>query len=197
MNTKNLNIIIACTFDGGIGHDDKMPWNISEDLKKFKKITSDVKDKSKKNAIIMGRNTWESLPFKPLPGRLNIILTNKKNYIEENENIKCFNSINGALSYCNNDNNIETIFIIGGSLLYNYFLGDDKLLAKISLIYLSVVYEINYDINKYIAIDKIYKNFIICKDYNYKKESNDKKFASYICYLKKNTYELYIKYLNI
>lgn len=184
MNSKKINIIVACTFDGGIGYDNKIPWHISEDLKKFKKITSNTNDESKKNAIIMGRNTWESLPVKPLPGRVNIILTNKKNYIEENENLKCFNNINCALDYCNNVDNIETIFIIGGAILYACILRNDKLLSKISLIYLSVVYEINYEINKYIDIDKIYKKFIICKDYSYNKETNDKKFASYICYLK-------------
>jgi dihydrofolate reductase len=183
--SKKINLIIACTFNGGIGYDNKLSWNISEDLKKFKKITSDINDKSKKNAIIMGRNTWESLPFKPLPGRVNIIISKNKNYIQETENVKCFNNIINVLEYCNKDANIETIYVIGGSILYNCFLENDILLSKISRIYLSVVYGIDYNINKYIAIDKIYKNFIICKDYNYKKENNDKKFASYVCYSKK------------
>ena len=78
--SKKISVIIATTSSGGIGFNNKLPWNIPEDLRNFKRITSFVNDKSKKNAIIMGRATWESLPVKPLPNRLNIILTNDINY---------------------------------------------------------------------------------------------------------------------
>jgi len=50
-----------------------LPWRISSDLKSFKAITMG-------KPVIMGRKTWESLPVKPLPGRMNIVLTRDKNY---------------------------------------------------------------------------------------------------------------------
>ena len=66
-----IHLIWAQDKNGGIGKDGKLPWHISEDLKNFKKITSN-------HPVIMGRKTWDSLPIKPLPNRRNIILSNSK-----------------------------------------------------------------------------------------------------------------------
>ena len=66
------SIILACTFEGGIGYNNDIPWNIKSEIYLFKQITGN-KDQYKQNAVIMGRNTWESLPHKPLKDRLNII----------------------------------------------------------------------------------------------------------------------------
>ena len=65
-----IEMIVAVAENGVIGHDGKMPWRLSTDLKRFKKITMGL-------PIIMGRHTWESLPG-VLPGRLNIIITRSK-----------------------------------------------------------------------------------------------------------------------
>ena len=70
---KDINIIVATSTNYGIGYDNKMCWNIPEELNKFKEITTEVIDKTKKNCIIMGKNTWYSLPKKPLINRINII----------------------------------------------------------------------------------------------------------------------------
>ena len=67
-----MKVIIACDPNGGIGYDNKLPWSkIEGDLPRFKKLTS-------KQVVVMGRNTWESLPMKPLIGRLNFVVTSKK-----------------------------------------------------------------------------------------------------------------------
>jgi len=66
-----VKLIIACTPAGGIGLDNKLPWSkIEGDLPRFKKLTQD-------QTVVMGRNTWESLPRKPLSGRLNFVVTSK------------------------------------------------------------------------------------------------------------------------
>lgn len=77
-----MEAILACTHDGGIGLNGKLPWRLKEDMKLFKKITTTIqnpndKEKGKLNAVIMGRKTWESIPmkFRPLPNRINIILS--------------------------------------------------------------------------------------------------------------------------
>ena len=63
-----INIIVAMTKDQGIGYNNKLPWYIPDDLKRFKKLTSN-------SVIVMGRKTWDSLPIKPLPNRINYVLS--------------------------------------------------------------------------------------------------------------------------
>jgi dihydrofolate reductase len=66
-----MNAIIACDPKGGIGYNNKLPWDkIEGDLPRFKTLTTD-------KLVIMGRNTWDSLPKKPLPNRTNIVVTSK------------------------------------------------------------------------------------------------------------------------
>jgi dihydrofolate reductase len=63
-----MKLIIACTPSGGIGYKNKLPWsNIQGDLLRFKQLTTN-------KVVVMGRNTWESLPKKPLPNRLNVVM---------------------------------------------------------------------------------------------------------------------------
>lgn len=59
---------IARAKNGVIGRDGKLPWRLKSDLAIFKQVTLG-------KPVIMGRNTWESLPLRPLPGRTNIVLT--------------------------------------------------------------------------------------------------------------------------
>lgn len=64
-----MKLIVACDPRGGIGYENKLPWSkIQGDLPRFKSLTDG-------NVIVMGRNTWESLPKKPLSGRLNFVIT--------------------------------------------------------------------------------------------------------------------------
>ena len=67
----DYNLIVACSNNYGIGNNGKLPWNIPNDLKRFSKLTKG----NGNNAIVMGRKTWDSLPIKPLPNRINIIYT--------------------------------------------------------------------------------------------------------------------------
>ncbi len=94
-------ILVATSPEGIIGKDNTIPWHYSEDLKRFKRLTIG-------KTVIMGRNTWESLPIKPLPERRNIVIT--RSLIE---NVECFKSINEALKTCEGD-----IWFIGGAGIY-------------------------------------------------------------------------------
>ena len=189
--SKPISLIVACTPDGGIGNDDKMPWNIPREMRKFKTITKRVNDANKINAVIMGRDTWESMDRNPLPGRLNIILTRNRyykvpNHIKEGAaKILVAHSIHDALVYCNEEY-IENVFIIGGAMLYNTFLESGYYFSMIDKIYLSVIfYDHNIITNKYIDMDSIFINFKIHKDYEFDDESRHRLFASYICIPKK------------
>ena len=62
-----MNLILACDPNGGIGYKNALPWkNINGDLARFKKLTTN-------QIVVMGRLTYESLPIKPLPNRLNSV----------------------------------------------------------------------------------------------------------------------------
>lgn len=64
-----MKLIVACTPSGGIGYKNKLPWDkLQGDLPRFRKLTTN-------NVVVMGRNTWESLPVKPLPNRTNVVVT--------------------------------------------------------------------------------------------------------------------------
>jgi dihydrofolate reductase len=67
-----MTLILACDPNGGIGYQNKLPWtNIRGDLPRFKRLTEG-------QTVIMGRNTWDSLPKKPLPGRLNFVVSSSE-----------------------------------------------------------------------------------------------------------------------
>lgn len=78
---SRLTIIVAVTKANGIGQNGQLPWRLSKELKYFAQVTSNAPE-GKRNAVIMGRNTWESIPpkFRPLPKRLNIVVSRNPNY---------------------------------------------------------------------------------------------------------------------
>ena len=142
MITMSLNyeLIVAVSKNWGIGNNGEMPWKLTEDLKRFKAITE-------KHIVIMGKNTFFSIPdkFRPLCNRINVIITRDR-YQE------CFRP------YMNNDNvliltyeNLHILesekykqfrkFVIGGESIYKLF----KL--SISNIYLTFI-EKEYESNK-------------------------------------------------
>lgn len=107
----DIIIIAAMTYDRVIGKNGKIPWHIKEELQFFKKTTYGF-------PIIMGRKTYESLG-KPLPGRLNIIVTRNNNFFVEDEQVKIFNNIENALEFCKEVIKSEKVFIIGGAEIYS------------------------------------------------------------------------------
>ena len=91
-----------------IGGDNKLLWHIPEDLKRFKSITLN-------HTVVMGKKTFESIG-KPLPNRLNIILTKNKDF--KVEGCLVFNSITDVIREVQNTNEV---FIIGGGQIYKEF----------------------------------------------------------------------------
>lgn len=117
---RTYQVVVAATRDMGISKDGKLPWKLPSDLKFFKEITQITSDTGKRNAVIMGRKTWESIPVehRPLPGRLNVVLTRSGSFdIATVENVVICGSIGSALEllaaspYCLS---IEKVFVIGG-----------------------------------------------------------------------------------
>ena len=150
----NVKLIVAMCKNNGIGFNNKIPWKISEDMSYFSKKTTGKypHDGNKKNAVIMGRNTWESLPkkYKPLPHRFNIVLTkNRQLHSQEaalkdgNADVAYLSSLDDVvdLFYGQDEKgekgekgeknrksvlyNFNDIWIIGGSSVYEEFIKRD------------------------------------------------------------------------
>jgi dihydrofolate reductase len=151
-----FSLILASTLNGGIGINGRIPWYLKDEIDIFKQITTNVNCYIKKNAIIMGYETWKSLPYKPLKNRINIILTSKKNVIQETDNIKTFDDFDKALEFCEDNVYIDKVFIIGGSSLYNLCLNNAKYFNQIDKIHLSVIYQ-KYICDTYINLKQILK----------------------------------------
>jgi len=151
-----FSLILASTLNGGIGINGRIPWNLKDEIDIFRQITTNVNCYIKKNAIIMGYETWKSLPYKPLKNRINIILTSKKDVIQESDNIKTFDDFDKALEFCEDNVYIDKVFIIGGSSLYNLCLNNAKYFNQIDKIHLSVIYK-KYKCDTYINLKQILK----------------------------------------
>ena len=134
-----ISHIVAASENGAIGKNGQLPWNIPEDLKWFK-------DHTKNKIVIMGRKTYESIG-RPLPNRLNIVVTRQENF-NVPPNVKVFHTIPDALEFANSEltNWDSEVFIIGGGQIY------EESLHLVDKIYLTRVH-------KSIDGDAFYPNF--------------------------------------
>jgi dihydrofolate reductase len=106
-------IAVLSEKDRAIGENDKLLWSIPEDLKRFKLLTSG-------NPVIMGRKTFESIIRylkKPLPDRINIIVTRNLHFNYDHDDVIIANSLEQALERARALSPKE-IFIIGGGEIY-------------------------------------------------------------------------------
>ena len=103
-----VSLIVAKSENNIIGNKGRIPWHIPNDLKRFKELTTN-------NVVIMGRKTFESLPkeFRPLPNRVNIILSRDKNHI-----IDCWMVVDDLKKAIRKAGSDKEIFIIGGGEIY-------------------------------------------------------------------------------
>jgi dihydrofolate reductase len=123
------SIIVACDHNFVIGtEDNKIPWSLPDDMKFFKETTLN-------HPIIMGRKTWDSLPRKPLPKRINIVVSrtlptssNKDTFTENNPIF--VHSIKEALESLSSFPSASSPFIIGGAQIYSSAL-EENLVEKI------------------------------------------------------------------
>ena len=123
-------MISALAANGVIGRGNTLPWHLPEDLKFFKQTTSG-------HAILMGLNTWNSLPFKPLKNRKNFIFCREGTNVlipdeyYENTSVELVHDIDKFLQRTD----IEDVFIIGGAFVYKLFID------KVDELYLTMISE--------------------------------------------------------
>jgi dihydrofolate reductase len=106
-------VIAAVARNRVIGCDNRLLWNIPEDMAHFKKLTTG-------HTVLMGRKTWESLParFRPLPGRRNIVVSRQADYAAPGAELA--DSLENALKLASTS---ATVFVIGGEQIYAQAMG--------------------------------------------------------------------------
>ncbi|MBK65159.1 MAG: hypothetical protein CMB47_06535 [Euryarchaeota archaeon] len=112
-----IAMIVAMDKEGIIGRKGELPWKLSSDIKRFKKIT----ESNGNNAVIMGRKTWDSLPkkYKPLSRRLNIVMSRDSEWKSEGASNALYPGRAIEIAY---SEGCEECWIIGGSKIYELFL---------------------------------------------------------------------------
>ena len=107
----SIKLICAISKNNVIGNENKLPWSISEDLKRFKELTSN-------NWIVMGRKTFDSIG-RPLPNRKNIVLSKNKSLIIDS--VEVFDSPADVIDYHKKNSEQKDLFVIGGTYIYELF----------------------------------------------------------------------------
>lgn len=121
-----VKIIVAICENNGIGKDNRLPWRCRDDLRFFSTTTVS----SGNNAVLMGKNTWLSLPG-PLKNRINIVVSST---MKPTNGITLVNTIESAITIAENTG-IDTLWVIGGASIYQWFLNykntDELVVSKI------------------------------------------------------------------
>ena len=108
----HLALVVARARNGVIGRDGDLPWRLRSDLQRFKAVTMG-------KPCIMGRRTWESLPLKPLPGRLNLVLSKDESF-EAKGALVC-TTLDEAVEIAREtaeEDGVDEICVIGGTALF-------------------------------------------------------------------------------
>ena len=150
-----MNMIVAYCKNRGIGIGNTLPWKIKNELKYFKDLTT----ANKNDCVIMGKNTWLSLPKKPLPNRTNIILSSSLKKEELPKDTLLFNNKECLIKHINQQN--YTPLIIGGEKIYETFISSKEL----KNIYVTFINE-KYNCDTFFP--KIPTNFNRVKRVNYR-----------------------------
>lgn len=100
-----LTLVVAMARNRVIGIDNRLPWHLPGDLKRFRALTMG-------HSVVMGRRTWESIG-RPLPGRRMLVVSRTPGY--RAEGCEVFASLDAALSACRGD---AEVFVIGGEQLF-------------------------------------------------------------------------------
>lgn len=103
-------LIAAMDANRGIGKDGGMPWHIPSDLRNFRSLTLG-------HPVIMGRNTFQSLGYKPLYGRLNIVVSKSESRIPYPGVLSAVSLVD-AITLLDDSGMFDKVFIIGGGQVY-------------------------------------------------------------------------------
>ena len=118
--------VVAADRQRGIGKDNQLPWpKLPANLAHFKRVTTETRDPARRNAVVMGRKTWDSLPprFRPLGGRLNVIVSRGRPDLPDG--VVLAGSLDAAVAAAT-AHGAESIYVVGGAQLYTVAMADPR-----------------------------------------------------------------------
>jgi len=121
-----FDIVVAADLDDGIGAGGKVPWHLPTDLAHLKRLTSETEVPGTRNAVLMGRVTWDSIPdrWRPLPGRLNAVISRQVDLALPPGVLRA-GSLPQALQQARAQVDVERLFVLGGAQIYRVALALD------------------------------------------------------------------------
>ena len=180
-----ISCILAMDELNGIGKNGKLPWNVPSDMEYFACVTESYCIYEAANVVVMGKNTWESIPkkYRPLSNRINIIIssTTEKNYenlqdlLPKNKNaqtltkeifVKDLESVFDIIKELMNMVNIEEIFFIGGKKIYDFVFDNPHIVTnKLHITHIKGTYDTDTKVNfnKYF-FEKIAQRNLKCEN---------------------------------
>ncbi len=150
-------LVVAMTPNGGIGQHGALPWHIPSELRHFHRLTTTTIDPKKMNAVVMGRTTWDSLPIRPLPKRVNVVLSSRADPTsnphphrrQPGNHILFTNGMDAALTKLATRSDIESVFIIGGAKVYDTALDHPRVTkAHVSIVHTDPACDVFFPLEK-------------------------------------------------
>ena len=151
-----ISAIVAVDENWGIGSNGDLLDHIPEDLKRFKQLTTN-------NIVVMGRKTWDSLPNKPLPNRMNFVITRQDRHYDS---MTAFIHLDEAIVRAIHADKDENWFIIGGGQIYK------ELLPLCDRVYLTKIYK------KYDDVDTYFPDLSLLDEWQVVEYSDMKQFGN-------------------
>lgn len=115
---RTFDCVVAADRNNGIGQGGELPWpKLKADLRFLRTKTTEAPE-GKRNAVIMGRKTWDSVPpkFRPLPGRVNVVISRRA--LELGDDAIAAMSLDDALNQASTRDDVDQLFVIGGAEIY-------------------------------------------------------------------------------
>ncbi|GAC75221.1 dihydrofolate reductase [Moesziomyces antarcticus T-34] len=167
MAKLKLAMVAAMSLTNGIGKDGGLPWRLKGEMAYFRNLTTHVSDEDKqrgvRNAVIMGRKTWASIPpkFRPLSGRINIVISRTQSAQDlgvdpASKDVRVFASVQDALQFLAGPLSgdavvIGRVFVIGGAQLYAEMLDLDTSIATVDKLLVTRILAPQYDCDAHFA----------------------------------------------
>lgn len=184
-----IKFILCTDKNGALGYKNQLLYHISDDLKRFKKLTEN-------QIVLMGRKTLESLPNQFLPHRVNVVLTRDKNYKPKNSSVVVMHDFATIINHYKAGTQDKDLIVIGGAQIYEEFPQYPDVIYHTQVLDTNTKYDAEIDMEELLGTSYHTSN-VHPKYVNYKTETHlDEKtglFYQFTDYVKTDCVEEYHK----